>query len=198
MSTIGFAIGNGESRKDFDLEKLRGHGVIYGCNALYRDFEPDVLCALDNNVLLEITQSGYKGVIGKFNKTHKQAIVGDKSLPVMPPRALGRIWYTGIAALWIMGQQNPDVKSVFCLGYDLYDSKTNNIYKGSLNYERMGLSNMQFKAFREQVFDYYPEKSYYFVHDDLKRPDEWLSATNVFYMDYETFELDWFEGFRGI
>ena len=27
-----FCIGNGESRKDFDLETLRPHGKIYGCN----------------------------------------------------------------------------------------------------------------------------------------------------------------------
>ena len=32
-----FCIGNGESRKDFDLEQLRPFGKIYGCNGLYRD-----------------------------------------------------------------------------------------------------------------------------------------------------------------
>ena len=32
-----FCIGNGESRQGFDLEKLRPHGKIYGCNAIYRD-----------------------------------------------------------------------------------------------------------------------------------------------------------------
>ena len=36
-----FAIGNGESRKSIDLNELRPHGIIYGCNALYRDFQPD-------------------------------------------------------------------------------------------------------------------------------------------------------------
>ena len=30
-----FCIGNGESRQGFDLEKLRPHGKIYGCNAIY-------------------------------------------------------------------------------------------------------------------------------------------------------------------
>mgnify|MGYP000558984673 CR=1 FL=1 len=32
-----FIIGNGESRNIFPIEKLKGHGVIYGCNAIYRD-----------------------------------------------------------------------------------------------------------------------------------------------------------------
>ncbi len=32
-----FVIGNGESRKIFNLESIKGQGVIYGCNAIYRD-----------------------------------------------------------------------------------------------------------------------------------------------------------------
>ena len=32
-----FIIGNGESRKIFPIETLRGKGVVYGCNAIYRD-----------------------------------------------------------------------------------------------------------------------------------------------------------------
>ena len=54
-----FCIGNGESRKDFDLEKLRPHGKIYGCNALYRDFTPDHLSAVDAGIMHEIYNSGY-------------------------------------------------------------------------------------------------------------------------------------------
>ena len=54
-----FFIGNGESRKGFDLEQLRPHGKIYGCNALYRDFTPDVLVAVDHGICHEIYNSGY-------------------------------------------------------------------------------------------------------------------------------------------
>jgi len=54
-----FCIGNGESRKDFDLNKLKPHGKIYGCNALYRDFTPDVLVAVDGGIIHEIYHSGY-------------------------------------------------------------------------------------------------------------------------------------------
>ena len=49
-----FCIGNGESRQGFDLEKLRHHGTIYGCNAIYRDFMPDVLTAVDHGIMHEI------------------------------------------------------------------------------------------------------------------------------------------------
>ena len=32
-----FVIGNGESRNIYPIEKLKGKGIIYGCNAIYRD-----------------------------------------------------------------------------------------------------------------------------------------------------------------
>lgn len=54
-----FVIGNGESRRSIDLRQLRKHGKIYGCNALYRDFTPDVLIAVDQGIMHEIYHSGY-------------------------------------------------------------------------------------------------------------------------------------------
>jgi len=54
-----FCIGNGESRRSIDLRQLREHGKIYGCNALYRDFTPDVLVAVDQGIMHEIYHSDY-------------------------------------------------------------------------------------------------------------------------------------------
>ena len=54
-----FCIGNGESRKELNLEKFRPHGKIYGCNALYRDFTPDHLSAVDAGIMHEIYNSGF-------------------------------------------------------------------------------------------------------------------------------------------
>ena len=59
MASRVFCIGNGESRQSLDLIKFRPHGKIYGCNALYRDFTPDVLTAVDHGIMHEIYQSGY-------------------------------------------------------------------------------------------------------------------------------------------
>lgn len=57
--TVAFVLGNGESRKCVVLNDLRVHGTIYGCNALYRDFEPDVLVAADRGISEQIQHSGY-------------------------------------------------------------------------------------------------------------------------------------------
>jgi len=53
-----FLVGNGESRIGYDLEKLRPHGKIYACNAIYREFLPDVLISVDNGIMHEIYHAG--------------------------------------------------------------------------------------------------------------------------------------------
>ena len=54
-----FCIGNGESRKNFNIDLLKPHGKVYGCNALYREYTPDVLVSVDHGIMHEIYQSGY-------------------------------------------------------------------------------------------------------------------------------------------
>ncbi len=58
-----FCIGNGESRLGFDLERLRPLGKIIGCNALYRDFMPDVIVGVDHGIMHEIY---HKGIANKI------------------------------------------------------------------------------------------------------------------------------------
>ena len=58
MSTA-FVLGNGKSRLSLDLESLRPHGKIYGCNGIYREFVPDVLVATDRPIAQAIESSGY-------------------------------------------------------------------------------------------------------------------------------------------
>jgi len=57
--TQAFILGNGVSRKDINLNQLKEHGRIYGCNALYREFTPDVLIATDRPIATAIQESGY-------------------------------------------------------------------------------------------------------------------------------------------
>ena len=54
-----FVICNGESRKGVDLAELNKYGKVYGCNALYRDYEPDALIAIDDQLMHEIYWTGY-------------------------------------------------------------------------------------------------------------------------------------------
>jgi len=54
-----FVLGNGPSRKNIDISKL--DGTVIGCNACYRDFTPDVICATDAGIISDIIESGYEG-----------------------------------------------------------------------------------------------------------------------------------------
>ena len=57
--TIAFVLGNGLSRQHLNLAHLKNCGTIYGCNALYRSFTPDVLVATDKPIAEAIQASGY-------------------------------------------------------------------------------------------------------------------------------------------
>lgn len=65
--TPAYIIGNGKSRESFDLMLLKGKGVVFGCNALYRDFVrtspryvlPDLLVAIDEAIITEIESSDF-------------------------------------------------------------------------------------------------------------------------------------------
>jgi hypothetical protein len=58
-----FIIGNGTSRKGFDLTRLKPYGTIFGCNALYRDYPdhsiPDFLVSIDDGIITEIEHSDF-------------------------------------------------------------------------------------------------------------------------------------------
>lgn len=52
-------LGNGESRKGLNLDKLITKYTIYGCNGLYREFTPDIMFCNDGGMTREIQKSGY-------------------------------------------------------------------------------------------------------------------------------------------
>ena len=79
-----FIIGNGESRKGFDLDKLKPFGKIYGCNAIYREYMPDVITAVDHGIMHEIYHAGVADKIPCYFRdwtkvpamTYEQMILG--------------------------------------------------------------------------------------------------------------------------
>ena len=54
FSDVGFVIGNGTSRRGFDLIRLDGNGITVGCNYIYRDYAPDYVVAIDEVVVEDI------------------------------------------------------------------------------------------------------------------------------------------------
>ena len=54
-----FVLGNGVSRQAVDLNQLKALGTTYGCNAIYREFVPDVLISTDAPISERIQSEGY-------------------------------------------------------------------------------------------------------------------------------------------
>lgn len=130
MTPIAFIIGNGRSRLDIDLESLRGRGMIYGCNALYRDFTPDVLIATDSGIAKEIQDSGY----AKTNRFYtRRPIEGSGAKKIEHNYG----WSSGQVALSYAAHARHSY--LYMLGFDLAgldnNEKFNNVYADSAHYK---------------------------------------------------------------
>ena len=64
-----FIIGNGESRAIFPIEDLKNKGIIYGCNAIYRD-RPD-LC----DHIVAVNPPMYEELKKWHDKTHPSSLL---------------------------------------------------------------------------------------------------------------------------
>ena len=128
-----FVCGNGKSRSNINLEELRSYGLIYGCNALYRDFTPDYLIAVDVKMVVEIESKGYhlnNPVWTNQNSKFKKF----KNLNYFEP-SLG--WSSGPTALNMAS--NHGATEIYILGFDYIGSPrgyVNNIYSDTENYKK--------------------------------------------------------------
>lgn len=125
-----FVLGNGISRKGIDLTLLRNHGKIYGCNALYRDFTPDVLIATDRPISEQIQHTGYAQ---KHTFYTRKPLPDLGALPV-PDQYWG--FSSGpLAAAIAAADKHSDI---YLLGFDLagINDRFNNVYADTEFYKR--------------------------------------------------------------
>mgnify|MGYP006418129169 FL=1 len=156
MSIINPAIiiGNGPSRNDIDLHKLVGKAPLYGCNALYRDFDKwDYLVAIDN---------------GMINELHKEQVDnGNLIIPAEEER-------------WESAEYNPNRRRnnagmiamdyaikhkhnlLYLLGFDFIlagEDSVDNVYKDSKNYGPETHAREEDNYFRLKYFEWYASKN---------------------------------------
>ena len=129
--SAAFVLGNGVSRLAIDLNQLKQRGRIYGCNALYREFTPDVLVSTDKAISQVIQNSGYaqnnvmytrKPLVGLGARAVPQSYFGFSSGPIA----------VGLAAI----DQN---LAIYLIGFDMGPSasnKFNNVYADTEFYKK--------------------------------------------------------------
>lgn len=126
-----FVLGNGKSRQGINLESLRNHGKIYGCNALYREFSPDVLIATDFPIAQAIQESGYAHK-NRFHTRRPLPGFGAKSLPKeykgfsSGPNAIAQACIDGCTEIYLLG---------FDLGST--NDQFNNVYADTKFYKKI-------------------------------------------------------------
>ena len=128
--TIAFVLGNGQSRSSVDLVQLQKLGSIYGCNALYRDWQPDCLVATDRPIAEAIQRSGYS----KKNRFYTRKPLPDMGAQVVPRKYHGNS--SGPIACAIAALDGHD--RIYLLGYDMGPSPSmrfNNVYAGTEFYK---------------------------------------------------------------
>ena len=128
-----FVLGNGVSRRGIDLTQLRQHGPIYGCNALYREYTPDVLVATDRPIATVIQQSGYSAQ-HRFHTRRPLPNLGARSVPAEYYGNSSGPIACALAAL-------DHHQEIYMLGFDLgpdVDQTFNNMYAGTEFYKESG------------------------------------------------------------
>ena len=128
--TIAFVLGNGVSRRPIALDTLKERGKIYGCNALYRDFIPDVLVATDRPIATRIQEEGYSAKNVFYTR---RPIAGLGGHPI-PQNYYG--FSSGPAAVGLAASAS--YRTIYLLGFDLGPSQTgkfNNVYSDTEFYK---------------------------------------------------------------
>lgn len=128
--TVAFVLGNGQSRSAVNLHRFRSLGPIYGCNGLYRDFEPDCLVATDRPIAEAIQHSGY----AKTHRFYTRRPLPDLGALAVPKKYHGNS--SGPIACALAAQDGHD--RIYLLGYDMGpngNDRFNNVYAGTEFYK---------------------------------------------------------------
>lgn len=199
MSAYVTVIGNGESRKGFDLYTLEWLGETVGTNAVHRDFIPDNLVCCDRRMVSEAVNNDYKNPLYTRKDWRKNFSFWQnvRELPALPYNGDKRIddpfqWGSGGHALNLACTFNPNF--VVMIGFDLYSSDKlfNNIYKDTENYntKTKHATDPSYWIYQTaKLFEHYPNIKFLQIQpDDWDPPEEWDQFENFFIDNYENLQ----------
>ena len=177
-------IGNGESRRDIDLNSLQYTKI--GCNAILRDIKVDHLVCVDKPMLREAVNARYHNDAKIYTRRNlfvqHRLEKNIRMVPELPYVGSERPddpvhWGAGPYAVLLAAKLTTD--DIHLLGFDLYsaDNKVNNIYKDTANYSLAHKNAVDPRYWIYQIgkiFEYFPNTQF-FIHqeDNWQIPKEW-------------------------
>jgi hypothetical protein len=185
-----FVLGNGLSRSDIDITKLKKHGKVYGCNAIYREMSVDYLIAVDTKMINEIVESKYHLTNPVWTNPNSvtQKI---KEINLFKP-SFG--WSSGPTALHLASTHG--YEDIYILGFDYVGTGpnrdfVNNMYAGSKNYKKVNDLATYYGNWLKQTatcINQNPKTKYFrVVEEDSFIPKELSEIQNLFHISKEKF-----------
>jgi hypothetical protein len=179
-------IGNGTSRLAVDLRKIERHAgghlgkrrlQSYGCNALYRDINPDFLVSINNFMVNEIVNNSY---------ADNNVVLSNTTNCINHPNKIHLIPYAvslcaGAIALYLACFDGH--KNVYMLGYDNQDGESNNnVYAGTDSYAKSDhkVSSKKWEGQIKRIIDTYDDVDFIWVAGGTSRfPEDWKYCVNL-------------------
>jgi len=202
ISNQACVIGNGISRKEFDVNAVLNHfgGILgtlklqtYGCNALYRDHTPDFLVVTgdDDGMVAEVADSGYCDThIVYADAPHIQNHPNKFYLIPQDPG-----WNSGSLATYLAAFDGHS--KIYLLGFDGQDTEAYNYncYAGSENYQPARHTKTSpdfFELTMKHIFDTYSEVDFVRVMPTKfsTMPESWKFAQNLRQISFREFILE--------
>jgi len=190
-------IGNGTSRLAVDLRKIEHHAgghlgkrrlQSYGCNALYRDMNPEFLVSTNNFMVNEIVRSGY---------ADKHIVMSNSNNCINHPGKVHLIPYAinlcaGATALYLACFDGH--KTVYILGFDNQDGDSNNnVYAGTTNYadKEHTVSSKKWEGQTKRIIDTYDDVDFVWITGGRSRfPEQWKYCVNLRQITVRDFSLE--------
>ena len=127
-----FVFGNGKSRLNISFDEVKPYGTVYACNAVYREYAPDHLIAVDPKMIVEICESKYQ----LTNEVWTNPNIKFDHYENLNFFKNSRGWSSGPTALHkaCIDRKN----EIYILGFDYYGigDKFNNVYADTEFYKK--------------------------------------------------------------
>jgi len=200
-SDTAVVIGNGLGQRIIDLKLLKKERGfqgsktlrLYGCNALYRDFDPDFLVVTRDTIAKEIaTQNLKSGDYCKNNIVYssvKNILEYPGNFHVIPQNPG---WNSGAIAAYLACFDGHT--KVYLIGHDIIDTPgaDYNIYTGSNGYHDQSGIGAFYETCMLTVFRTYNQTDFVFVNKTGKGnfPESWKACLNVRRLNLREFVLE--------
>lgn len=131
-NNTAFVLGNGTSRLQLNHKNLLDKGTVYACNAMYREFEPHYLIAVDVKMVNEIIASGYHKRCSVWTNPNKGVSTKHHVNFFNPHKG----WSSGPTALSLACDHGHREIYIFGFDYAGINGRFNNVYANTFNYKK--------------------------------------------------------------